>query len=225
MVDGGSKIKGMDDRDFGEDRREYRKTQLDESMLPEDPLELFVQWLEEARSSGIIDPTAMTLSTTGPGGIPSSRMVLLKKVEAGKLLFFTSLNSRKAQQIKENSSVALHFFWPELERQVRIEGSTRILDDVQADHYFQSRPLESKLSAWISPQSKVIPDRRFLEEAFEKKRIEYGEGVHPPRPPHWGGYAVSPGRMEFWQGGKHRLHDRMEYSLKNGRWEWVRLAP
>jgi pyridoxamine 5'-phosphate oxidase len=215
----------MGDRDFGEDRREYRKTQLDESMLPDDPLLLLDQWLEQARTSGTIDPTAMTLSTTGPAGIPSSRIVLLKGIEAGKLLFFTSLNSRKAQEIQSNPMVALHFYWPGLERQVKIAGSTQMLEESKAESYFQSRPYESKLSTWISPQSKVIPDRRFLEEAFEKKRNEYGEGDLLPRPPHWGGYAVSPKRMEFWQGGKYRLHDRMEYSLKKGQWKRVRLAP
>ena len=194
-------------------------------MLPDDPLTLFVRWLETAREAGNLEPTAMNIATVGTGGNPSSRMVLLKKIEEGRLLFFTSLRSRKAQEIKENANVALHFYWPEVERQVRIEGSSQILAEVEADRYYQSRPLESKLSAWISPQSEVIPHRQVLEEAFEKKRKEYGDGVQLPRPAHWGGYAVSPRLWEFWQGGEHRLHDRMLYTLKEDVWTFVRLAP
>jgi len=213
------------DRDYGELRREYRKEQLNEALLPEDPMELIASWLEEAETSGTMDPTAMTLSTVGPDGMLSSRIVLLKKIESGKLLFFTSLKSRKAREITLFSKVAAHFYWPGMERQIKISGSIQRLPEEVADHYFQSRPVESKISTWISPQSEVIPDRQFLEEAFEEKQKEFKEGDHIPTPPHWGGYAVSPYRMEFWQGGKHRLHDRIEYRLEDGQWKRVRLAP
>lgn len=214
-----------DSKDFGEVRREYRKAQLNEAILPEDPMELLATWLAEAHASGSLDPTAMNLSTVRADGGPSSRMVLLKKMEAGKLLFFTSLNSRKARDISQNSEVAAHFFWPELERQVKIDGNAQAIDPGEADRYFQSRPFESRLSSWVSPQSEVIPDRQFLEKAFEEKRKEYPETDYIPRPPHWGGFAVTPHRIEFWQGGKHRLHDRMEYLLSEGHWTRVRLAP
>lgn len=215
----------MGDRDFGEERREYRKERLDESSAPDDPVKLLVQWMEDARSSGIMDPTAMTLSTVDSKGIPSSRIVLLKKIDAGKLLFFTSMDSRKAREIKNNASVSLHFYWPELERQVKLGGKAHGIEESEADHYFQSRPFESKLAAWVSPQSEIIPNRSFLEDAFEKKRKEYREEDLIPKPPNWGGYAVSPLRIEFWQGGKHRLHDRLEYLLEDGLWKRVRLAP
>jgi pyridoxamine 5'-phosphate oxidase len=213
------------DRDFGDLRREYRRETLDETRLPDDPVILLATWLEEAESSGVMDPTAMTLSTVGSDGTPSSRMVLLKKIEAGKLLFFTSLNSRKAQDITRNAAVAAHFYWPEMERQIKISGSIRKVPQEVADGYFQSRPLESQISTWISPQSEVIPGRKFLEDAFEAKRQEFKEKDPIPTPPHWGGFAISPERMEYWQGGKHRLHDRIEYRMKAGRWKRVRLAP
>jgi len=224
-VDGETEKYMTGDRDYGELRREYRKEQLNEARLPEDPMELLAAWLEEADTSGSIDPTAMTLSTVGAEGSPSLRIVLLKKIEFGRLLFFTSLKSRKAQDISIHPKVAAHFYWPELERQIKIAGSIQRLPEEVADQYFQSRPLESKISTWISPQSEVIPDRQFLEEAFEEKRKEFKEDDFIPTPPHWGGYAISPERMEFWQGGKHRLHDRFEYLLREGLWKRVRLAP
>ena len=211
--------------DFGEVRREYLKEKLDESMLPENPMELFVHWLEEARGSGLTDPTAMTLSTLGPDGMPSSRIVLLKKIESGKLLFFTSFKSRKAMEMNRDSKVAAHFYWSGLERQVKIAGSASLVDETESDRYFHSRPFESKISTWISPQSEVIPSREYLDQAFQKLLQKYKKEDVIPRPEDWGGYAISPLRMEFWQGGLHRLHDRFEYILKETRWIRVRLAP
>lgn len=215
----------MVNSDWGAERREYRKEKLDESTLPDDPMLLFVQWLEEARTRGNIDPTAMTLSTVGPKGMPSTRIVLLKKIEAGNLLFFTSLKSRKAREINLASNVAAHFYWPELERQVKIAGSTRVLNESEADSYFQTRPFESKISTWVSPQSEVIQNREYLDRAYLEIVQKYKKGDAVPRPPDWGGYAITPLRMEFWQGGKHRLHDRIEYLLLEGKWSRVRLAP
>jgi len=206
-------------------RREYDRDQLDESGLPADPLVLFEVWLEEAVRSNSPDPTAMTLSTVDEGGSPSSRIVLLKKIDQNKLIFFTSYQSKKAREIKNNSKVASHFYWPRQERQVKITGTAEILDENQSDDYFRSRPFESKVAAWASPQSEVIPDRDHLERAYQRyvKKFEGSEEV--PRPENWGAYAISPYRIEFWQGGRYRLHDRIEYSLNENNWSLVRLAP
>lgn len=206
-------------------RRDYGKDQLDESRLPDHPLELFETWLEEAQSTGQTDPTAMTLSTVERSGEPSSRIVLLKKIEEGKLIFFTNYHSRKAREIRSQARVAAHFYWPGLERQVKIAGMASLLDDADSDLYFQSRPFESNITAWASPQSEVVPNREYLENEFEKYLKKYAESEKVPRPAYWGGYAITPFRMEFWQGGLHRLHDRIEYTKKEERWSRVRLAP
>ena len=211
--------------DFGEIRREYSREQLDESNMPDNPFLLFSTWMEEARNSGILDPTAMTLSTVDKEGFPSSRIVLLKKLESERLHFFTSYESRKAREIAANSKAAAHFWWPELERQVRFSGTVSKIPESESDRYFRERPLESQLAAHVSPQSREIPDRSFLEKSFREGLNEYKEKEHIPRPPDWGGYAVHPLRIEFWQGGNHRLHDRIEYALKGKKWSRVRLAP
>jgi len=206
-------------------RREYEKERLDETHLPESPLELFESWLEQARSSGHTDPTAMTLSTVEHSGQPSSRIVLLKKIQGGKLIFYTNYHSRKSREIKANSKVAAHFYWSGLERQVKIAGTASPLDDTDSDLYFQSRPFESNITAWASPQSEAVPNRQYLENEFKKYLKKYKAVKQVPRPAYWGGYAINPTRMEFWQGGRHRLHDRFEYTKKEERWSWIRLAP
>jgi pyridoxamine 5'-phosphate oxidase len=205
-------------------RREYDLGKLEESQLPEDPMVLFMAWLEEARAVSE-DPTAMTLSTVERNGQPSSRIVLLKKVEQGRLIFFTNYHSRKSREIRGRTRVAAHFYWSRLERQVKIAGTARPIDDADSDLYFQSRPFESNITAWASPQSEVIPNRQYLEDEYQKYLKKYGNAEHIPRPAYWGGYAITPTRMEFWQGGVHRLHDRMEYTKKEERWYRVRLAP
>jgi pyridoxamine 5'-phosphate oxidase len=215
----------MSDGDFGEIRREYSREQMDESKLPEDPFALFTLWLEDARSSGNMDPTAMTLSTVDGDGNPSSRIVLLKKIESRLLLFFTNYGSRKANDIEAGSRVAAHFFWPEMERQVRLEGRASKITEAASDLYFQERPYESKIAARVSMQSREIPDRSYLEEAYREQLKKYADGDHIPRPSDWGGYAINPVRIEFWQGGKHRLHDRIVYTLNGDQWRRVRLAP
>lgn len=212
-------------RNLENERREYTWDKLDESKLPRDPLELFSAWLEQALDSENPDPTAMTLSTVERYGQPSSRIVLLKKVENGKLVFYTNYHSRKSREIRTKSRVAAHFYWPEMERQVNITGIARAIDDVDSDHYFKSRPYESNITAWASPQSEVIPNREYLEKEFEKYRKRYPEADEVPRPAYWGGYAIIPSRIEFWQGGPNRLHDRIEYTKKEERWNSVRLAP
>lgn len=206
-------------------RREYAFERLDESKLPADPFTLFAGWLEEARKSDTPDPTAMTLSTVDAYGSPSSRIVLLKKIGKEGLVFYTNFNSRKAREIRNNPKVAAHLYWPELERQVKITGKAEILEESGSDTYFQSRPFESKLAAWISSQSEVIPDRDHLEQEFQKYYKKFKNTENVPRPSHWGGYAITPLRMEFWQGGRFRLHDRIEYRLNQEGWSKVRLAP
>lgn len=206
-------------------RREYDRNRLDESTLPSDPLTLLTIWLEEAVRSANPDPTAMTLSTVDKRGSPSSRMVLLKKIRQGKLVFFSSYQSRKAGEIKKKSLVAAHFFWPELERQVKIAGKAEILKDGSSDAYFSSRPFESQVAAWASPQSKKIPDREYLEREYQRYLKKFKSSGTVPRPSSWGAFTISPVRMEFWQGGKYRLHDRIEFRLKEEGWSFVRLAP
>ncbi len=206
-------------------RREYDLDHLDDAELPADPLLLFTEWMEEASKSGNPDPTAMTLSTVDDSGSPSSRIVLLKKIDKGRLVFFTNYHSRKAREIRMFPKVASHLYWPELERQVKIAGTATQLEQAGSDLYFSSRPFESKVAAWASPQSEVVPDRSYLEREYQKYLDRFKETKDVPRPAYWGGFAIEPSRIEFWQGGKHRLHDRIEYTLKDERWSRVRLAP
>jgi pyridoxamine 5'-phosphate oxidase len=211
--------------EFDRARREYNHDRLDDYALPDDPFLLFSQWMEEAMRSNSPDPTAMTLSTVDEHGTPSSRIVLLKKIDQNKLIFFSNYHSKKAREIKDNPRVAAHFYWPELERQVKISGIAGETEVVDSDRYFSSRPFESKVSAWASPQSKEIPDRLYLEKEYQKYLIKFKKTGEVPRPGHWGGYFISPRLMEFWQGGRFRLHDRIAYSFMDNRWKRIRLAP
>jgi pyridoxamine 5'-phosphate oxidase len=215
----------MGKKELGQIRREYNKEKLEESHLPENPIDLFATWLDQAQSSGQADPTAMTLSTAEQNGQPSSRIVLLKKIQDGKLTFYTNYNSRKSREIKAQSKVAAHFYWSVMERQVKIAGTAHPVDDADSDLYFQSRPFESNICAWASPQSEVIPHRLYLENEYEKYLEKYSASEKVPRPAYWGGYSITPTRIEFWQGGLHRLHDRIEYTRKADGWIRVRLAP
>jgi len=218
-------MKKKSNSDLDQVRREYYREQLDESTMPGDPVELLRAWLEEATTSGNPDPTAMTLSTVDQSGAPSSRVVLLKRIHQNRLIFFTNYHSRKAKEMTLRPHVAAHFYWPELERQVKISGMARPVEDKESDRYFSSRPFESKISAWASPQSEVVPDRKYLESEYMKYREKYEESGEVPRPAYWGGFAIEPIRIEFWQGGRYRLHDRIEYTLKDKSWSRVRLAP
>lgn len=212
-------------RDLGNERREYVRDTLDIAQLPADPMELFSKWLQTALQSGIHDPTAMTLSTVDPDGQPASRIVLLKKVRDGSLVFFTSYMSKKAREISANQKLAAHFYWPELEQQIRISGTATAIGEEESDLYFRSRPYESKISAWVSPQSEVIPDRDYLEKKYEEYVRRYPDQEAIPRPDYWGGFAIHPSRIEFWQGGSKRLHDRILYTKNENVWSSVRLAP
>jgi pyridoxamine 5'-phosphate oxidase len=205
-------------------RREYTQMALSKKDVLSNPLKQFDKWFEEALDSKIWEPTAMSLSTAGNKGEVSSRIVLLKHFDEQGFVFYSNYKSRKAIQIKDNNNVALLFFWPELERQIRIEGKTKKLAEHLSDQYFDSRPDSSKIGAWASKQSTKIPDRKYLEKQkadFEKKF----RNQKVQRPDYWGGYLVIPYRYEFWQGRENRLHDRIEYQKENNNWKINRLAP
>jgi pyridoxamine 5'-phosphate oxidase len=193
-------------------------------LLP-DPLAQFARWLEDARAGGLELAEAMTLATADGGGRPSARTILLKSVDGDGFRFFTNTESRKARELAENPEAALVFHWPlEPRRQVTVTGRVEPLPREEADSYFRSRPLGSRLGAWASRQSTVVPDRETLEHAFAEAEAAYGDD--PPLPPWWGGYLLRPGRLEFWQNRPNRLHDRFRYSRgADGAWTLERLAP
>lgn len=205
-------------------RRDYIKDILKKEDLLENPLMQFSAWFKEAQKAEVLEPNAMSLSTVSPSGRPKSRIVLLKGISDSRLKFFTNYKSQKAKDLEQNPWVSINFFWPELERQVRIEGKVEKTTAEESDIYFDSRPEGSKLGAWASPQSEIIESREIMEEnhkSLEKKFKDHSI----PRPPHWGGYNVIPDSVEFWQGRASRLHDRFIYLLKNGNWKIERLAP
>jgi len=205
-------------------RKEYTQRTLDEKNVAKTPIDQFNLWLEEAISAGVNEPTAMTLSTSTVDGKPSSRVVLLKNLRAEGFVFFTNYESRKAKQLDENPHCALNFVWHELERQVRIEGKAVKIAPAESDSYFELRPEKSKLGAWASPQSRVIPNREYLEELMANYKFMFQDNVIQ-RPDNWGGYIVEPALFEFWQGRESRLHDRILYSKNGGGWLIERLAP
>ncbi|MGE5412292.1 MAG: pyridoxamine 5'-phosphate oxidase [Clostridiales bacterium] len=205
-------------------RNDYQLRELNEADLKKDPIEQFQLWLNEAIEAKVNEPTAMTLATSTSDGKPSARIVLLKKVNQTGFTFFTNYNSKKANQINSNPFAALVFFWAELERQVRIEGSVEKIPAGESDAYFFSRPEGSKLGAWASPQSKKIQNRAYLENMVMKYQMQFGNNI-TRRPEYWGGYLLKPDIIEFWQGRTNRLHDRIEYSHLNGKWTLERLAP
>lgn len=208
-------------------RKEYRLDHLSEENAGDDPYALFEAWFRLAGKSGAIhEPNAMALATATPDGRPSVRIVLLKGFDAaGGFTFFTNYESRKGRELATNPHAALLFWWEPLERQVRIEGVVEKLSAAASDEYYYSRPLGSRLGAWVSPQSKVIPNRSVLDTRFAELQAEYSDS-HPDRPPFWGGYRLLPESFEFWQGGVNRLHDRLRYRRQpDGAWLRERLAP
>lgn len=205
-------------------RKDYSRASLSELEVLADPIAQFSIWLDEAIKADIPEPTAMGLSTVNADGKPSSRIMLLKQVDANGFALFTNYLSRKGQEIAQHPHVALLFHWVELERQVRIEGRIEKVSADESDSYFASRPLRSQLGAIASQQSQIIDSRETLEAQFSAVEQQYGE--HPVRPEHWGGYRVVPEALEFWQGRSSRLHDRVLYTLqKNGTWIRQRLQP
>src|SRR5436190_12395611 len=204
-------------------RRSYERAELDESASAADPTQQFGAWLEQAIAAQLPEPNAMTLATVGAEGRPSTRVVLIKGYDERGIVWFTNYASRKGRELAVHPFAALQFHWVELERVVRIEGRVQKAGDDESDAYFRTRPLDSRIGAWASPQSEVIPSRATLVANAAKYGAMYL--LNPPRPPHWGGYRLVPDAWEFWQGRKSRLHDRLRYRLDNGAWVRERLAP
>ena len=206
-------------------RREYTQHGLSESEVDADPFAQFRAWFDHALAAQLPEPNAMTLATTTPDGKPSARVVLLKGFDQRGFVFYTNYHSRKGSEIEASGWAALVFFWPELERQVRVEGRVERVSPQESDDYFASRPAGSRLGAWASPQSQVIASRDVLEQRLSALTNQYAD-QDIPRPQHWGGYRVAPTAIEFWQGRPNRLHDRLRYRLSNDqRWLLERLAP
>jgi pyridoxamine 5'-phosphate oxidase len=206
-------------------RKEYTRESLNEQDVAPNPLDQFTKWWEEALKSEIEEVNAMTIATVDKEGMPQARTVLLKAYDQNGFVFFTNYNSAKSMQLDANGNCCLLFFWKELERQVRINGTAAKISTKESIEYFNSRPDGSKIGAWASPQSLVVAGKAWLEETFEyyKERFKHGE---IPKPPHWGGFRIKPTRIEFWQGRPSRLHDRILYSQGDaGVWKIERLAP
>ncbi|NII82498.1 pyridoxamine 5'-phosphate oxidase [Pedobacter riviphilus] len=205
-------------------RQDYKSASLDESDVDQDPIIQFKNWFQHAIDAQIYEPNVMTLATADKAGRPDARIVLLKGVDTDGFRFFTNYLSAKGKELKRNPYAALVFFWPELERQVRIEGTVEKLDKETSEEYFNTRPVDSQIGAVASPQSQVIPNRAFLEEKVEElKAKSANKGI--AKPAHWGGYIVKPTRIEFWQGRSSRLHDRINFEKVKGIWTKTRLAP
>ena len=205
-------------------RKSYERAELNESASQADPVLQFEQWLKEAISSEVPEPNAMTLATVGNDLRPSTRVVLIKDFDARGIVWYTNYESRKGLELAGNPFAALQFHWVELERVVRIEGVVERVSAEESDTYFHSRPLDSRIGAWASPQSQVITGRSVLVTNAAKYAAQFL--LQPPRPPHWGGYRLKPDNWQFWQGRKSRLHDRLRYTLQtDGDWLRERLAP
>lgn len=212
--------------DLSHYRKSYEKSELLESNIPEDPINLFHRWFHEIEDfGGNEEVNAMTIATIGLDGFPRSRVVLLKKFNEEGFIFYTNYNSEKGKAIADNPKICLSFFWHSMERQVIIKGIAHKTSEITSDNYFESRPEGSKLGAIVSNQSEVVPSRAYLEENLKQLENDY-EGIVIPRPDHWGGFLVTPVEVEFWQGRPNRLHDRIRYiSQENYSWKIERLSP
>ncbi len=204
-------------------RKSYEKAELSEDASAADPLKQFERWLNEAIQSEVPEPNAMTVATVASNMRPSTRVVLIKGYDERGIVWYTNYDSRKGTELAGNPFAALQFHWVELERVVRIEGRMEKISDAESDAYFHSRPLDSRIGAWASPQSQVIDGRGVLVTNAAKYAAQFM--LNPPRPPHWGGYRLVPDEWQFWQGRKSRLHDRLRYRLNEGNWLRERLAP
>ncbi len=210
--------------DLAQMRKSYEQAELDESHVRPQPMAQFHHWFDEAVRAKAMEPNAMTLATVGATGRPSTRVLLLKGADEQGLVWFTNYGSRKGQDLAANPFAAMQFYWPELERVVRIEGRVERVSDAESDSYYLSRPIGSRIGAWASPQSQVLSSRAVLEAAWADQQARLGDD--PPRPAGWGGYRLLPDHWEFWQGRSSRLHDRINYALQgDGTWLIQRLAP
>ena len=212
-----------DHSNLSDQRKSYERDELEEGEAALDPLRQFETWMGEAFAAKVPEPNAMTLATVGADGRPSTRIVLIKGFDARGIVWFTNYDSRKGRELAVHPFAALQFHWVELERVVRIEGSVERVEAAESDAYFASRPLDSRIGAWASPQSEVIASRGVLVANAAKVAAKFL--MNPPRPPHWGGFRLKPEAWEFWQGRKSRLHDRLRYRLDGGAWTRERLAP
>ncbi|MBJ6120058.1 pyridoxamine 5'-phosphate oxidase [Pontibacter sp. BT310] len=206
-------------------RKNYAMESLSEASVAKDPITQFKSWMDETIAAEVNEPTAMVLSTVNSSGRPSARVVLLKDVTTDGFIFFTNYASRKGHDLQVNPFASFTFFWPELERQVRVEGTIKKVSAAISDSYFHSRPVGSQIGAWASPQSQPISSREELEAADADYTKRFGDLPVIPRPEHWGGYLLEPDRVEFWQGRPNRLHDRIVYELQENQWHIKRLAP
>ena len=209
--------------DLAQLRVDYKRAALSERDAAENPFDQFTRWFDEALAAAVPEPNAMTLATVDESGRPSARIVLLKSLDARGFVFHTNYDSRKGRELTANARVALLFFWPELERQIRVEGTARTVSATESDDYFAARPRASRIGAWASPQSAPIPDREWLEASFAAANARFAADV--PRPPNWGGVRVEPDQFEFWQGRESRLHDRLLWARAGSGWTLRRLAP
>ena len=210
-------------REIANLRKSYERDELDETASAADPLRQFEHWFQQALSAELPEPNAMTVATVAADGRPSTRVVLIKGYDARGIVWYTNYDSRKGRELAGNPFAALQFHWVELERVVRIEGRVEKVGAEESDAYFQSRPLDSRIGAWASPQSQVIESRAVLVANAARYGAQFL--LQPPRPPHWGGFRLVPDRWEFWQGRKSRLHDRLRYRLEGEAWVRERLAP
>ncbi len=209
-------------------RKSYERAELNENASDSDPMKQFALWFQQALDGQLPEPNAMTLATVGEDGRPSTRVVLIKGFDDRGIVWYTNYESRKGRELAAHPVAALQFHWVELERVVRIEGRVEKVSGEESDEYFKTRPLDSRIGAWASPQSQVIPSRAVLVTNAAKFGAQFLAtlvGGGPPRPPHWGGYRLTPDTWEFWQGRKSRLHDRLRYRLEGGQWIRERLAP
>lgn len=210
--------------DVSDLRKEYTRAGLTESDVAPDPTEQFRRWFDEALAANLHEPNAMTVATATPDGRPSARVVLLKGFDGRGFVFYTNYEGRKGRELEENPRASILFYWGELERQVRIEGTVSRVSDKESDAYYASRPRGSRLGAFASEQSRPVENRGVLEDRLKELEREY-EGRDVPRPAFWGGYRVEPGAFEFWQGRENRLHDRISYRKVRGGWKIERLQP
>jgi pyridoxamine 5'-phosphate oxidase len=212
------------DKTIADLRKDYTLEGLSKTEVDPNPFIQFKKWFEQALAAQLPEPNAMTIATTTPDGKPSARMVLLKDFDERGFVFFTNYNSRKGQELAQNPQAAIVFWWAELERQVRILGRVEKVSESESDYYFESRPTKSRLGAWASNQSEIIPTREVLEQRMQELQSKY-ENQEIPRPQHWGGLRVIPTEIEFWQGRSSRLHDRLLYTYVDGSWKIQRLSP